>query len=181
MNKKQSGFGIIAIIVIVLVVGVLGFVGWRIFTAQSSSNNTGNNQTNNTQPSTDTYLNIKELGVKIKLSDEIKDAVYSVVPTSDGSKGVGISAQSLVDKSSECSPSNFTLGLIEAMSTAPTSVSGQPASPDNKTLFKLGDTYYWYRPPQNQTCLTDNQADINMVANKLDAFKQAFSTIQLDN
>ena len=189
-DKKQA----VIIIVAILVLAGLGYLGYRLYSSSkgtatkttTTSSQTSSTQTNNTSntstPSQATYLDIKELGIKILLNSQISDAMYSVVPTTDGSKGVGISAQSLLDKSADCSPSNFTLGLIEATTTAPTLVGGQQKIiPDNKSLFKFGNTYYWYRPPQNQTCLTDNQTDIDTVASKLNAFEQAFATAQPDN
>lgn len=197
-TKKQAGFGAVVIVAAVLVVAMLGLLGWKLYslyskpsaypmaTANQATPRTGNTQTN-TAGSTSTsdqatYLDIKELGIKIKLNNQISDAIYSIVPTTDGSKGAGISAQSLVGRSAACSPSNFTLGLIEATTTAPTYVGGQQALPvDNKTLFKFGDTYYWYRPPQNQGCLTTAQNDVDLISSKLNAFKQAFATVQLDN
>ncbi len=189
-HVKQSGFGIAVIIVAVLVLAGLGLIGYRLYGAYNkpvaktttTSSQAGSTQTNNTGSASTsdqaTYLDIKELGIKIKLNSQISDAIYSIVPTTDGSKGAGISAQSLVDKSTDC---NSALGLIEETTTAPTLVSGQQATPDNKSLFKLGDTYYWYRPPQNQGCLTTAQADVALISSKLNAFEQAFTTVQLDN
>ncbi len=183
---KQSGFGVVAIIVVILVVVGLGYIGYRVYTA--NINQTGNttqnsNAQNNGTQDTATYLDIKELGAKIKLSDGIKDAVYGAVSTDDnGSKAVGISAQSLIDKSNMCAPENHTLGLVEATKVAPTYVGGsEPLPVDSKTLFKLGDTYYFYHPPQNQACLTTTQADSDLITDKINAFKEAFRTIQLDN
>ena len=185
-DKRQAGFGAVIVVVAILVLAGLGFIGWRLHSSYSkpaAKTTTGSSQTTNPNTSDQaTYLDIKELGIKIKLNSQISDAVYSIVPTTDGSKGAGISAQSLVDKSATCSASNATLGLIEATTTAPTYVGGQQPLPvDNKKLFKIGSTYYWYRPPQNQGCLTTAQADVDLISSKINAFEQAFTTVRLDN
>jgi hypothetical protein len=128
------------------------------------------------------YLDIKELGIKILLNSQISDAIYKVVPpSSDGAKRVGISAQSLLDRSANCDPANYTLGLIVVTTTAPTYIGGEKPLPvDNKALFKFGDTYYWYVPPQNSECLSHSQADSNKIGSNLDAFRESFKTVQLD-
>ncbi len=185
---KQSGFGVVAIVIAILVVVGLGYIGYRVYTA--NNNQTGNtaqnsNAQNNGTQDTATYLDIKELGVKIKLSDGIKDAVYAPfdVPATDGSQVYGISAQSLIDKETgdNCSAAHGALGLIRATTIAPTYVGGQQTLPvDNKTLFKFGDTYYQYVRPQAYGCAQD-QITSDMVSSKVDAFAQAFTTVQLDN
>lgn len=197
-SNKQSGFSaVIGVVAIIIVIGVLGLIGWRLYNqpktmktanATPTTTNSPANPTSTTSTTKatitpqGTYLDIKELGIKILLNSQINDAIYSIVPTTDGSKGAGISAQSLVNLSAACSTSHYTLGLIEATTTAPTNVNGQTATPDNKSLFKINNTYYWYRPPQNEACVTSgDQTTANAIGNKLSAFEQAFTTAQSDN
>jgi hypothetical protein len=205
--KKQAGFGVVPIIVIIAAIAVLGFVGFRLLTTQSSkpatnnatahtqtspaSNQPSNTQTSATPAQTDTYLHIKELGIKIKLSDGIKDAVYSMFQPQpdDGAKVIGISAQSLIDSSAvnkqiNCSASSGALGIITETTTAPTYVGGQEPFPvDNKSLFKFGSTYYQYQAPQTQCGISGPgyEALQQSMAQKQAAFAEAFKTVQLDN
>ena len=179
---SQSGFGIIPVIVIIAVVVILGFVGWRVFMVQSGNNNTGNNQTNGTQPSTDTYLDIKELGVKIKLGDGIKDAVYNyVAPTGETDAGFAgradFSAQTIIDNGPFCSPQDGPLGSIVKL-TGTVDSFGNALVADRITTFKLGNNYFRYQGPQF-LCYGDN-SDNSPILRQLTALREAFKTIQLD-
>ena len=110
-----------AIIVAVLVVAGLGLIGWKLYslyskpsantttTSNQATHQTGNTQTNttgNTSASDQTaYLDIKELGIKIKLDDSIKDVVYSYSTANNSQHpqyvgGVNLSSQSLINKDS---------------------------------------------------------------------------------
>jgi hypothetical protein len=201
--KQQSGFGILPILIVIAVVAVLGFVGVRLLTAQSRkpagtpTNNAAhppslqpsNTQTSSTPAQTDLYLHIKELGIKIKLSDAIKDAEYALFqpqPT-DGSTIVGISAQSLDDGSSpdpgvHCRADSGAIGAIIATTTDPIAPDEQPQPVDNKTLLKLGDMYYHYVGPQIACDISGpgHEAMAQLIVQKQKAFAEAFKTVQLD-
>jgi hypothetical protein len=106
-DQQQAGFGAGTIIAAVLVLAGLGLIGWKLYSLYSKpvakttsqgttqTSTTSNTQTNTTNTSTSdqaTYLDIKELGIKIKLSVSIKDAVYAMyyTPSTDGSTVVGV-------------------------------------------------------------------------------------------
>ncbi|HXH26676.1 MAG TPA: hypothetical protein VNG90_02185, partial [Candidatus Acidoferrum sp.] len=135
-----------------------------------------------------TYLDIKELGIKIKLDASIKDAVYSVKSASSGGGQFAyISTQSLTDKSGgTCSPNNGSIAAITKASGTLQQVFGgpdgtRPIPPvDNTTVFKFGsDTYVFISPPQ-ATCSEDST--IQALANQQKAiFFNDFKTVQLDN
>jgi len=203
-DNKQSGFSIAIIIVAIVVLAILGYAGYRIYTGQankpaSTDNTTTNQTTNNTQSSntqpnstqdTATYLDIKELGIKIKLSDAIKDAEYALFQPqqTDGSTIVGISAHSLDDGSSpdagvHCRADSGAIGAIIATTTDPIAVDEQPQPVDNKTLFKLGDMYYHYVGPQTACDISEagHEAMGQLIGQKQAAFAEAFKTIQLDH
>lgn len=197
---RQSGFGVVAIIIAILVVVALGYVGYRVYTANTnkpaSTNNTAtNNQTgNNTQDSntqnngmqdTATYLDIKELGVKIKLSDGVKDAVYSYnAPTTQTQTyatfggSAYISTQTLTNKDAACSSERGPLGAIVKI-TGNTDGLGNTLVADNNTVFKLGDNFYRYEGPQT-ACSNDSSVN-SLASEQIAALKEAFKTIQLDN
>jgi hypothetical protein len=195
-TRNQSGFGVIPIVLIVAAVAILGYVGYRIYTTQTSkpaaNSSVANNQTSptnttpspttSTQPQADTYLDIKELGIKIKLSDSIKDAVYSYsAPTSQTYATFGgsayLSTQTLTSKDTTCAASKDPLGAIVKI-TGNTDGLGNSLTADNNTVFKLGDSYYRYENPQSPC--SDN-SDANALATQQKAaFREAFKTVQLD-
>jgi hypothetical protein len=204
--KQPSGFGILPIIIVIAAVAVLGFVGVRLLTAQlgksagtarTPANNSAhppslqpsNTQTSSTPAQTDLYLDIKELGIKIKLSDGINDAEYALFQPqqTDGSTIVGISAHSLDDGLSpdagvHCRADSGAIGAIIATTTDPIAPDEQPQPVDNKTLFKLGDVYYHYVGPQIACDISGpgHEAMAQLIVQKQKAFAEAFKTVQLD-
>lgn len=95
-RKGQPGFNIVEIVLIVIVVGLLATVGWLVYqnnrtkiSDAAGSGNQSNSQSSQSQKPTVTYLNVKEWGVKLPLSDGIKDAYYAV-PT-----GISLNADGL--------------------------------------------------------------------------------------
>ncbi len=198
MRNKQSGFSIVEGVIAIVVVAVLGLVGWTVYSAHNhptkKTANATTNTSSTTQPSKEnttaatvtpqsTYLDFKELGVKVTLNSSISDAEYAPfdTPSTDGSKSYGISAQSLVTKETKdyCEAKHGPLGLVIASTTAPANIAG-PIAVDNKTVFKYGNTYYMYIPPQNLSCPA-GEVTADMVQSKINAFTQAFATLQPDN
>jgi Tfp pilus assembly protein PilV len=195
-TKKQAGFGAVAILAAVLVVAVLGFVGWRLYSSYSkpsvdtttSSNQaahqTGNTQTNTTNASASdqaTYLDIKELGIKVKLSDSIKDAVYSYnAPDSTAlsTSSAFISTTSLAAAASSCAATaGGALGTI--IKTSDPNVTGTTLVPNGTTVFKLGSNYYYLTEP-GAPCTTDTTAS-SLATQQKTTFRDDFKTVQLDN
>lgn len=100
LKKIQEGFGVLPIILIVLVVAAIGGVGWTVYqnnktkpTGASQDNSSNNQQSVDQQPSdstpdpTVTYLEIKEWGVKLPLSENIKDGYYTFIGSNQGNDG----------------------------------------------------------------------------------------------
>src|SRR6185312_452859 len=83
---KQTGFSIVEALIIVVSIAVLAGAGWAVYqhtkqsatrTDAASNPNQSTQQTTTTPPApTVTYLDIKEWGIKVPLSDAIKDAYY---------------------------------------------------------------------------------------------------------
>ena len=196
-TKQQSGFGVVPIISIVAVVAILGLLGFKMLTMQSSkptANSVANNQTSpaSSQPSSsqtsatpaqaDTYLHIKELGIKIKLSDDIKDVVYKAGTGSDGGQFAQISTQSLTDQSNgACGVDAAPFGTITKASGSPEHVfGGTSRTVDNKTTFKFGtDTYVFLSGPQ--AACSDSATLQYPLGQRKSEFFDAFKTVQLDN
>lgn len=194
-TKKQAGFGVMAVVVAVLVVAALGFVGWRLYSSYSkpsantpTNSNQAAHQTDNTQTNTSgqaTYLDIKELGVKIKLDDSIKDVVYSYSKANNSQYpqyvgGVNLSSQSLINKDSACKPENGanSLGSINELSTNQDGL-GNTLVPNGSTIFKLGNNYYILNTPQSP-CSSDSTVEA-LATQQRAVFAQDFKTVQLDN
>jgi hypothetical protein len=194
-NKKQSGFSaIISIVSIVLVIGVSGFIGWRLLSQpaqpnkQAASETTSNNanspispaSTNSTTATTQpTYLDIKELGIKITLDDSIKDAIYTVHTDTDGSQFAYISTTSLTSASKgTCSPDKGGFASI----TKSTGTTQQVFSPavrpiDNTKTFKFGTNTYVFITGTQATCTSDSTAQ-NLANKQQTTFINDFKTVQ---
>lgn len=66
---------IVGILVAAIVAGA-GYGGWRVLANKDSKNNNSRQQTQTPPKTEDSYLVFKEWGVRMKLSDDIKDAYY---------------------------------------------------------------------------------------------------------
>jgi hypothetical protein len=187
--KKNAGFGLVGIVLVVVLVLLLGIVAWRIYDASKPkqsdkpSTQTSSNLSSSTTPSTNTatYLDIKELGIKFKLTDDIKDAVYYYDASNTSAAPVArVSTQSLVDKSGgTCNPkTSAAFGSIRKMQSL-TQADGTTLSVNNTSVFQLGNDYIVYSTP-NQPCSTDKTVS-DVETTQLQFFKQALQTVQLDH
>lgn len=193
-TEKSAGFGAVEIIIAVVVVLIVGFIGWKLYDASKSKQNAStqhnsgsqaNDQTSNTTPAdTATYLDIKELGVKVKLSDAIKDATYYYDAAYNAQypnpKQVTISSKSLADKSGgSCAASSGMgpLGTIQKYS-GDVDGAGRPLVADGKTVFKVGDSYVALRTPQ-AACSSDSSI-LDLASTQRAAFTESFKSVQLD-
>jgi hypothetical protein len=155
MNTKQLGFNLPVIIGAILVIVLLGYAGYRVYNANTSkptstntttstqatnTTNSSNSQATNTQAAT--YLDIKELRIKIKLDDRIKDAIYNVGTSSDGSRFAHVSTQTLSGKS------NGSCGLDGTPIASITELSGTNLTVDNTNTFKVGNDYFVITGPR---------------------------------
>ena len=186
--NKNAGFGVVGIVLAVAVVGLVGFIGWRLYDTNKTQQNNSTNQAdqasitpaeNNTPDSSQadaaTYLDIKELGVKIKLSDDIKDLTYSAQTLSDGSKTARFSTKTLASVDPNCDASFGPLGSLE-MTTVDTDRTGAKKVVDNVGIFKLGDYYISYS--SSQALCSDKVSGIT--GQPSSAFREALKTMQLD-
>jgi len=177
-KEKQFGFGVVEIIVTVLIVAVLAYGGYRLYghfskpaaTSGSQTNTISGNQSN-TQAAT-TYLDIKELGIKIKLDASIKDAVYSV----SGSTAT-LSTTSIIQQSNgACSLSNGGLAAVTAYSSNVDPIRGVQLIPNGTTIFQVGAKYIVVTLP-GAPCWSGS----DLGSQQRTAFVGAFKTAQLDN
>lgn len=184
-QKANRGFGLVGIVIVLAALVVTGAIVWRIY-GTSSKQNISTQQTANqdTQKSTDkeptpaSYLDIKELGVKVKLSDDIKDAVYHY-DASNTYPLVRVSTQTLIDKSNgACDPKTSSpFGSVRKTQDS-TQPDGSVLKPNGSTIFQFGSDYFVLATP-NQPCSSDKAVSDLEIA-QLASFKEAFKTIQLD-
>lgn len=182
--KQSSRFSLpIVMLAALVIVAIIGFTGWIIY-ERTSSSGMANHVATTTEPPQVKYLDIKEIGVRIPLDSSTADVVYAPFDAASGPPAFGISAQSLVDRSggSRCLAASGVLGLVIA-TTNPTVITGAHSTsqliPDNKTVFKFGQTYIRYVPPQNDGCSNGNVTH-DMVQSRQEAFAQAFAKLQRD-
>lgn len=173
--RKTAGFGLIGIIITIAAIALLGIITWRIFDTNKTPET--NNTSNTSQPSQESddtpYLTVKELGVKFKLSEEIKDATYSVKTLSDGSQVAKFSTASLTTQDAACNAEFGPLGSLEK-TTVDTDRFGNKKVVDNVSIFKLGDNYYSYSSPQ--ALCSEKIADTESTYRS--ALKEALKTIE---
>lgn len=176
-RDHQSGFGTTVVLLAVLVVAVLAVTGLVVYqhhksntkSAAATSSPTTTTQpksTTTTQPAqaTTQYLTIKEWGVKLPLSDSIKDAYYvvpaGISPNGDGkpsSIDFGLTSQnsSCGIVTSDSSSFSHTLGsIVRALPTETDPVSGKPYTQLDPNGTTIGSYYYGYANAElkNKTC-----------------------------
>ncbi len=91
LNKNQSGLGTVEIILILVIVGILGTVGWFVYDRNHIKTSSGSANSTNTitatskpdatpkiQTDSTKYLVVKQWGVKIPLSSNVKGLNYKI-------------------------------------------------------------------------------------------------------
>jgi hypothetical protein len=159
--KSVDGFGFIQVIIVVLVVCVIGGAGWFVFqsnrtkpgSATSNDIPVGNGTTlplAEPQPTVG-YLEIKELGVRLKLVDVTSDAYYtlSTKASRTGKPNVFLSTQSL-DKYEGCNANETSRG-VAILSTFVEGYSDEVTGDYSKAYPdapKIGNLYYYVQGNQ---------------------------------
>jgi hypothetical protein len=183
-DQKEAGFGAVGVLVVAVALIVMGFVGWRVYDSRRDKQNQAvRTSTNQAQSSGDEvssvkYLDIKELGIKLKLSSDIEDAVYYYDTTSKYPL-VRVSTQSLIDRSNgTCAPKvSSPFGSIRKTQDV-SQPDGSTLTPNGNNVFQFGSDYFVYATP-NQTCSSDKDV-IDLETAQLASFKEAIRTIQPD-
>jgi len=171
--NNQSGFSIVEAVLIVAVIGVIGVGGWFVYqhnkpkatNAAPNTNQTTNQQTTTTTPApTVNYLDIKEWGVKLPLSDIIKDAYYVILAdTSSNADGKPSDIQlGLTHLDASCgsitasstSLSNSLGAIVRTLPTDTDPVSGKLYTQLEPNGTTINGYYYGYADAsiKNKTC-----------------------------
>lgn len=92
-KKNQKGFGILEGLLIIVIIGLLGGLGWYVWsnraeepqpiTESPAVQTTKDVEETEAETEDDSYLTVKEWGVKFKLDESIKDAGYFFKKTTD--------------------------------------------------------------------------------------------------
>jgi hypothetical protein len=154
-STSKAGFGMAGIVVILAMTGA---IIWKTYDGvHTKQNNSADKTTSDPSPNNEkftanpngatTYLTIKELGIKIKLSTDIKDTTYGIKSLSDGSLVAYFSTQSLASQDPACDAKFGPLGSIEK-TAVDTDRTGAKKVVDNVSTFKVGDNYFSYSAPQ---------------------------------
>jgi hypothetical protein len=205
-HNNQAGFGNAGVVIAVVGVMVLGGAGYLVYRTQGKSPASAasasqgsiaqaetvaaTQETKSTITPQGAVLDFKEIGIQLPLDSVVTNAVYApyYTPSPDGAKVYGISTQELESvgsANSACSASRGPLGIIRATTTAPMKLvppNGEaPMTPDNKTLFKIGTSYFQYVAPQEFGCTDSGKVTETDMQTAQTAVAQSFTSLQQDN
>lgn len=154
LRKNQSGFSPVEIILVIGLLIALVAVGWLVYDRQQSKKDSvsttsqqqevphGGDESGlgdaDTAPA-DTYLSIKEWGVKIPVSGDISDAYYAM---NEGFLYLSKGAY----KNTGCAAESGGLGVITRFSES--EKNNEANSPLVSSAVKINGYYYAYISPQ---------------------------------
>lgn len=153
INKKQDGFGILAVLLLIAVFSLIGAAGFYVAHNAKSTDKTSDRQNSakTTRPAAARgYLEIKEKGVKFKLTDEVKDAYYAV--NNDGNIYFSLRRFDTMKGLEECAANategqgiiHLKTGTVGGDTTYTESGKWTQADLDTSGMQKVGDTYYGF-------------------------------------
>jgi hypothetical protein len=145
MKNIQKGFGVLVVILALVVMSLIAVV--TLFISNNSNKTKTEANTIITEPQT--YLNIKELGLKLKLTPDTKDLTYYLDPQNK----IVLSSASLAAEEPMCAADYVGESFVHGVGTILyyTDPDNKDLSPDgtlkNSELFldplQLGDKYYY--------------------------------------
>lgn len=163
MKKNQLGFGAVGVVITLVVLLAIGGVGWFVFQNNKTQSTGAANDTSQdnddkhvrTEPKpTVAYLDIKEWGVKLALSEAIKDAYYvvplGIAPNEDGRpSGIIIGLASLDEKCGKVTEmsdnySNAFGGIVRVIPDEKYPLSEKTYREEYPIGVIVGDYYYGY-------------------------------------
>lgn len=156
--KSFEGFGLTMILVIILAVGAIYTAGWYVFqnnrtkpsSAATSNTPLGTSRTSEPQPAIG-YLEIKELGIRLKLVDATDDAYYTLSEkaSKSGKPNVFLSTRSL-DTYDGCKANETSRG-VAILSTFTEGYSDEVTGDFSKAYPdapKINNLYYYVQGNQ---------------------------------
>jgi len=166
---SQRGMAPLELFLIIIILAILGFIGWYVYDSSKKTKNSydSTSQTSSqsaaSKPATaEKTLTFKEHGVKINLSDTIKDITYTAkeVDVGDGttSTSLFLNDAALAKAIDDCNTTKGSNGNFAALGKA----NGQfPAEPDPGVgLAKQFDAFYIsISYPNGAPCEDQSKAD----------------------
>jgi hypothetical protein len=155
MYKSQKSFAVLEGFLILVIIAVISGIGWYAIHTKhqtdkilSQADRISQDTPLSTKKSESTstsqkYLNINEWGVRIPLTDTIKDAYYT--PVERGSSYYNLRVHSL-DSEANCTNSDLSVAAIERATTAEYQQSQNSERASNnipQNSSKIGDYYYY--------------------------------------
>lgn len=179
--NNQKGFGVVEVILILIIVGIIGFTGWRVYEANKEisqspvENSTIKKETqlNDTEDIARTrHLEVPEMGVKIKLTDDIKDAYYETY----SDKAVSLKTKSL-DSYGDCKENQLSVvALIKVGKDEIDPMTDKKFSVNGSGVV-VGESYYYIQGAQ-YACVDDDQAQLAILSKVRAAFVDAAKSIE---
>jgi len=183
---NQKGFAAVEAVLIVIVIALVGGSGYFVWKAQKVVNTTYSNASKvaqstpekvtkktNTSPQPQSYLVIKEWGVKVPLSDAIKDAYYIYTPKTQGSGGyVRLSLDAF--KGTGCAADSTSIGEYSRLQKGDDDGFGNPFTPTESTPL-VGSYYYEFIGAQ-AACSDDSAVSAKSLAARA-GFQQAIKSV----
>ena len=169
IKNNESGLAHIAIVaLVVLVIGIVGFAGWKVWDKKDIkiSNESPATATKSTARDADEtkttskdkrYLEIKEYGLKIALTEGIEDAYITIDPYPPASAGGSYLSVHSLDEYPRCK-------IVAAVSKA--KVGDPIVSSDDLftkeylervSSFKMGEYYYWITLSKGTSCVDESK------------------------
>ncbi len=150
-KRDQSGFSVIEMSIVAVVVAILVATGWLVYQHHkpiNTKNSAATSQTQTTTQPTTHYLTIKEWGIKLPLSDSIKDAYYIPGISSKGTDGLPnqlwIGFKSLDGNGCTATSNSGPALIFRALPTNTDPVSGQLLTQKYPNGATVGSYYYGY-------------------------------------
>lgn len=174
MKNYKRGF---VIPVLIIIIALLALGGGAYFYLKNSETNSAHTSTaNNSEGNTQTldYFEIRELGIKLKLSQDIKDLTYIISP--DNNKVALFSTKSLkLTARNYCAASYGPLGII-SIDQQNLSVRGELPAKESDTFRNINGQWVYYVHPQ-ATC-SDNKESQDLAIRQISALQDAFKTVE---
>lgn len=199
IRKNETGFSPIEVILVLVIVGLMGVVGFMVYNNQNktkpatvatrTSTPTATTQTKTTTPTTvpatnsqGDYLVIKEWGVEIPLTADVKDAYYTSLKDNTFSNPVyAIGIHSLTALDPNCAPENRSVSLILRQTIAQHDENTNKNDPLNYPVYttKIGGSYYGY--DRSRAACSNNQKANDLQIATFNSLEKAFSGLKAVN
>lgn len=173
MKHINSGVGIVELLVIIAALGVIGAGGWFVYQhnrtkpvdAAINSQPSQQTATATTTPITAATLDIKEWGVRLPLSNPIKDAYYVVATNSTDTMWLGLksldSAGCAADLGNTQGASAVIAAIIRVLPTDKDPVKGILYTQLYPGRTIDGHYYAYMAHPNNQCVSTTSHASVD--------------------